>query len=137
MDSSSLKGLLEEHAQLEEQLADPSVHADQARARKLGRRYAELSPVVKTIRELDAAREDLEAAKELERAKKLGLVAGLLPAVTWLQKGYGHTDFDPIYEAAERLDIPLTVHGAPSRGMGFDFFKSFSTFTRSNIHLRS
>ncbi|HET6287458.1 MAG TPA: PCRF domain-containing protein, partial [Amycolatopsis sp.] len=65
MDSSSLWGLLEEHAQLEEQLADPSVHADQAHARKLGRRYAELSPVVKTIRELDTARDDLETAKEL------------------------------------------------------------------------
>jgi len=55
----------------------------------------------------------------------LGLVAGLLPAVTWLNKGYGHSDFDPIYETAERLDMPLTVHGAPSRGMGFDFFNKF------------
>ena len=69
--------------------------------------------------------EPLEAGKELERAKQLGLVAGLLPAVTVLNKGYGHTDFDPIYEAAERLDMPLTVHGAPSRGMGFDFFNKF------------
>ncbi len=43
----------------------------------------------------------------------------------WLHKGYGHSDFDPIYEAAERLDMPLTVHGAPSRGMGFDFFNNF------------
>jgi len=48
-----------------------------------------------------------------------------MPAVTILNKGYGHTDFDPIYEAAERLDMPLTVHGAPSRGMGFDFFNKF------------
>ena len=57
--------------------------------------------------------------------KALGLVAGLLPAVTVLHKGYGHTDFDPIYEAAEKLDMPLTIHGAPSRGMGFDFFNKF------------
>ena len=28
MDSSSLKGLLAEHAELEQQLADPAVHAD-------------------------------------------------------------------------------------------------------------
>ncbi len=66
-----------------------------------------------------------EAAKELERAKDLGLVGGLLPAVTVLHKGYGHQDFDPIYRAAERLDMPLAVHGAPSRGMGFDFFDKF------------
>ena len=69
--------------------------------------------------------EPVEAAKELERAKALGHVAGLLPAVTVLNKGYGHIDFDPIYEAAEKLDMPLTVHGAPSRGMGFDFFNKF------------
>ncbi|HKS43717.1 MAG TPA: peptide chain release factor 1 [Amycolatopsis sp.] len=65
MDSSSLRGLLDEYAELEKQLADPAVHADQNRARKLGRRYAELTPVVKTIGELDAARGDLAAAKEL------------------------------------------------------------------------
>ncbi|PRX49217.1 peptide chain release factor 1 [Prauserella shujinwangii] len=65
MDSSSLRGLLDEYAELEEQLGDPSVHADQARARTLGRRYAELAPVVKTLGELDAARSDLAAAREL------------------------------------------------------------------------
>lgn len=65
MDSSSLKGLLAEHAELETQLADPAVHADQARARKLGRRYAELTPVVRAVHQLDTAREDLVAAREL------------------------------------------------------------------------
>ncbi|MFF5987904.1 peptide chain release factor 1 [Prauserella flavalba] len=65
MESSALQGLLDEYAELEEQLADPSVHADQARARKLGRRYAELAPIVKARKELDGARSDLAAAKEL------------------------------------------------------------------------
>src|SRR2546425_10731550 len=65
VDSSSLRGLLDEYAGLEKQLADPAAHADQARARKLGRRYAELTPVVKTVGELDTARGDLAAAKEL------------------------------------------------------------------------
>ncbi len=57
--------LVAEYADLERQLADPSVHADQARARDLGRRYAELGPVVATVRELDALRDDLSAAREL------------------------------------------------------------------------
>jgi peptide chain release factor 1 len=57
--------LLDEYAELEKQLADPAVHADQSRARKLGRRYAELSPVVKAIGELNSARDDLAAAQEL------------------------------------------------------------------------
>ena len=65
MDSSSLHGLLDEHADLEKQLADPAVHADQGRARKLGRRYAELSPIVKVINELDTSRADLGTAREL------------------------------------------------------------------------
>ncbi len=62
-----LAGLLSEHASLEAELADPAVHADQARARRLGRRYAQLAPVVETTRALDAARDDLAAARELAR----------------------------------------------------------------------
>jgi peptide chain release factor 1 len=57
--------LVAEYAELEQQLADPSVHADQARARDLGRRYAELGPVVATVRELESVRENLGAAREL------------------------------------------------------------------------
>ena len=57
--------LLAEHALLEEQLADPSVHEDQVKARELGRRYAELGPIVGAVNERDALRGDLAAAKEL------------------------------------------------------------------------
>jgi peptide chain release factor 1 len=59
---------LAEHAELEDQLADPSVHADQGRARELGRRYAELGPLVAAIREQQEAAGDLEAARELGMA---------------------------------------------------------------------
>src|SRR5690606_846115 len=65
VESESLGGLLDAYAELEEQLADPAVHADQARARKLGRRYSDLPPVVKTVGELETTRSELEAAKEL------------------------------------------------------------------------
>jgi len=61
----SLDELLAEHADLERRLADPSLHADQARARALGRRYAELAPVVETAHELRRVAGDLEAAHEL------------------------------------------------------------------------
>jgi peptide chain release factor 1 len=60
-----LRALLAEHAELERQLADPAVHSDQAQARKLSRRYAELGPVARTIHELDDVRADLSAAREL------------------------------------------------------------------------
>jgi peptide chain release factor 1 len=57
--------LVQEHAELERALADPSVHADQAVARRLGRRYAELSSVVATYGAWRRAGEDREAALEL------------------------------------------------------------------------
>ena len=42
----AVEALIAEHAELERQLADPSIHADQAQARRVGRRYAELQRVV-------------------------------------------------------------------------------------------
>ena len=56
---------LAEYADLEAQLADPAIHADQGAARELGRRYAELGPLVAAIREQEEATGDLEAAREL------------------------------------------------------------------------
>src|SRR5215216_5801654 len=64
-DGDMLGDLLAEHASLERELADPAVHTDQSRARRLGRRYAQLAPLVETARALDAARDDLDAAREL------------------------------------------------------------------------
>ncbi len=61
----AIDALLAEHAQLETQLADPDLHGDPARARKAGRRFAQLAPIVTTHRKLTAARDDLEAAREL------------------------------------------------------------------------
>jgi peptide chain release factor 1 len=61
----TVDALLMEYAELERALSDPSVHADAAQARKLGRRYAELGQVVGAARELAAARSDLVAAREL------------------------------------------------------------------------
>src|SRR4029434_1026941 len=66
------------------------------------------------------------AVKEMRRVKQdLGMPVAMLPSVTNLRKGYGHESFFPIYEEACRLDMPLAVHGAPSRGLGFDFLDTF------------
>jgi peptide chain release factor 1 len=61
----AIDALLGEHAELERRLADPELHADQAAARKVGRRFAQLAPIVATHRKLETARGDLEAAREL------------------------------------------------------------------------
>jgi peptide chain release factor 1 len=60
-----LATLLDEYADLERKLADPAVHADQSAARRIGRRFAELAPIAKTSTELEHARADLAAAREL------------------------------------------------------------------------
>src|SRR5689334_23575726 len=65
MSTDRLGALLDEYAELEKTLADPAIHADQAAARKVGRRFAELTPIHKTAAELDQARADLTAAREL------------------------------------------------------------------------
>jgi peptide chain release factor 1 len=65
MSTDRLAALLEEYAELERRLADPSIHADQVAARRVGRRFAELSPIHKTAAELELARADLVAAREL------------------------------------------------------------------------
>ncbi len=61
----AVEELIGEHADLERRLADPSVHADQAQARRLGKRYAELTPVVGAYRAWRQVGEDIETAREL------------------------------------------------------------------------
>ncbi|HWB68291.1 MAG TPA: peptide chain release factor 1 [Mycobacteriales bacterium] len=57
--------LVREQADLERRLADPAVHADQQQARALGRRYAELGPIVAAYDAWRRTGEDLVAAREL------------------------------------------------------------------------
>ncbi|HEY3732906.1 MAG TPA: peptide chain release factor 1 [Streptosporangiaceae bacterium] len=57
--------LTAEHAEVERALSDPAVHADQERAKALGQRYAELTPIVQAYEELQRTRADAQAAREL------------------------------------------------------------------------
>ena len=57
--------LVAEHAELERRLVDPAIHDDAAQARRLGRRYAELGPIVRAYTEWRRAGEDRDAALEL------------------------------------------------------------------------
>ncbi|MDR3202645.1 MAG: peptide chain release factor 1 [Bifidobacteriaceae bacterium] len=61
----AVEHLVEEHARLERELADPAVHAHQGKARKLGRRYAELGQVVGAYQAWLTASADAAAAAEL------------------------------------------------------------------------
>ncbi|MDQ0424257.1 peptide chain release factor 1 [Cellulomonas iranensis] len=61
----AVEAALAEHAQIERDLSDPAVHADAGRARRLGRRYAELGRVVQAYRAWRTAADDAQAAAEL------------------------------------------------------------------------
>jgi peptide chain release factor 1 len=64
----AIDALLAEHAELERQLADPELHSNPAKARKVGRRFAQLAPIVATHRKLESVRGDLDTARELAAA---------------------------------------------------------------------
>ncbi|KRV49473.1 peptide chain release factor 1 [Wenjunlia vitaminophila] len=61
----AVQDLIGEHALLEQRLADPALHTDQAEARRLNKRYAELTPIVTTYRDWQSTGEDIETAREL------------------------------------------------------------------------
>ena len=67
------------------------------------------------------------AVAELKRCveKRANFRAMILPAVTAEARSYGDEFYWPIFEEAERRDIALAVHGAPSPGMGLDHFDTF------------
>ncbi|WP_349828992.1 peptide chain release factor 1 [Brevibacterium litoralis] len=63
--AGSVRALLDEHARTERELADPEVHADPGRARRLTRRYSELDAVARCWAELGSTEADLADAREL------------------------------------------------------------------------
>ncbi|WP_345761570.1 peptide chain release factor 1 [Diaminobutyricibacter sp. McL0608] len=61
----SVTSLLAEHDDLQEQLADPDLHSDPVRSKRVNRRYAELSRIVAAYHQWKQLEDDLAAAREL------------------------------------------------------------------------
>lgn len=62
---AGVEPLLAEYAEVEREMSDPDLHSDQSRARKVGRRYAELGRVNAAARTFLEAQDDLQAGKEM------------------------------------------------------------------------
>ena len=75
----SVQPLLAEHAELQVKLSDSSVHANPVLAKKLNRRYAELSTIVAAYNSVVQLTDDLAAAKDL--AKEDAMFAEEIPAM--------------------------------------------------------
>jgi peptide chain release factor 1 len=76
---ASAHEMVREYQELETLMADPSIHEDQGKARQLGRRYAQLGPVVAGFNAWKSAADDLEAAREM--AAEDASFAAELPAM--------------------------------------------------------
>ena len=49
-----------------------------------------------------------ECVRELERAAKMGLAGGMIPVRPYVR--YDHANYEPLWAAAQDMDLPLTLH---------------------------
>lgn len=86
--------------------------------------YCKASPRLKAVANLPVNNPP-EAAKELNRAvTKLGLCGGMLAAQAH-NKNFGHAEFYPLYEEAQRLNTPVAVHAFGGDEPGSEIFDKF------------
>lgn len=71
--------------------------------------------------------QDVSAAVEELRysVTELGMCGGMLPSVTHLNTLYGDPLFDPIFAEAEKLNVPIVLHGGSNHGLGLEKMKPF------------
>ena len=69
-----------------------------------------------------------EAVKELRRCvTELGMVGGVLPSVTVAGRLFSGSEFYPLWEEAQRLDVPISPHGGLSfPNLGLDLVSNFT-----------
>lgn len=98
----SVQSLLAEHDALQGQLADPDLHSDPVRSKKVNRRYAELSRVAAAYHEWRQLTDDVAAATEMAADDES--FAAELPALTGA--------LDEAQERLRRLLIPRDPNDA-------------------------
>ncbi|MEA2638686.1 MAG: uncharacterized protein QOF51_80, partial [Chloroflexota bacterium] len=89
--------------------------------------FTSQSPRLKRVALL-APQDPAAAAAELRRAvTELGFVGGVLPAATSQKVPlYGSPVYEALWDEAQRLDVPLAIHGGVSNNLGLDRLDSFA-----------
>ena len=127
--------LRDEFAALEAALSDPEIHADLAKARRIGRRYAELTPIVRGIEDYQRTADDLAAAREFaevddtfaaEVDELTGHLAELTERLTRLL-----APRDPNDSADALLEIKSGEGGDESALFAGDLLKMYSRYAES------
>ncbi len=98
----SVQQLLTEFEELEGQLADPELHSDPVKSKKVNRRYAELSRIIAAYRDWRSLTDDLAAATEM--ADDDVSFAAEIPALT--------SSLEAAEEKLRRLLIPRDPNDA-------------------------
>ena len=117
---------------LERRLADPATHADMALARKIGRRYAELTPIIKGMDAHQRLSDDVAAAAELAEAdpafadELAGLQAELAETTEKLTRLLAPRD--PNDSADCLIEIKSGEGGEESALFAADLFKMYSRY---------
>ena len=60
-----------------------------------------------------------EGVAELERSAKLGLIGAMIPAYPPDGRPYDSAEYEPLWAAAQDLEIPLSLHAATNRADKF------------------
>ena len=126
----AVESLVAEHASLEQRLADPAVHADQAEAKRLGQRYAELTQVVRAFQEWEQATNDLAAARELDDPSFVEEIAGLEQRIPALEERLQHllVPRDPTDSKDVILEIKGGEGGEESALFAADLLRMYSRY---------
>jgi len=127
--------LRSEFAELERRLADPATHSDLPLARRIGRRYAELTPIVKGLAEYDLVSDDLAAATELAAedasfADEADALTDRLAVVTHKLTAL-LAPRDPHDSANALLEIKSGEGGEESALFAADLFRMYSRYAET------
>ncbi|WP_150308437.1 peptide chain release factor 1 [Planctomonas psychrotolerans] len=131
----SVSTLLAEHEDLQNQLADPELHGDPVRSKRVNRRYAELSRIVAAYNEWRALQDDLEAARELGAedpafaAEIPALEEALVPAQERLRRLLIPRDPDDARDVI--MEIKMGEGGAESALFAADLLRMYLHFAES------
>ena len=93
----------------------------------LSHRFMQVSPRLNGVALLPV--QDIpEAVNELRRCvNELGMVGGVLPAVAAGGRLFSGPEFHPLWEEAQRLDVPISTHGGLSfPHLGLDLAANFT-----------
>src|SRR5207249_7409858 len=94
------------------EIRDPDWACASARAynRWVHKTYCQVSPRLRAVALLPMQDPAAAAAELRYGVNELGMVGGMLCAGNSRNQPYGHSDFDPVWAEAERLDVPLALH---------------------------